>query len=41
MTTAHQVVLATRNAQKLAELQRIVAAEAPEAQVLGLADVAA
>jgi XTP/dITP diphosphohydrolase len=41
MTISHQVVLATRNAQKLAELQRIVAAEAPEIQVLGLAEVAA
>ena len=34
MTIAHQVVLATRNAKKLAELRRIVAAEAPEVQVL-------
>jgi XTP/dITP diphosphohydrolase len=41
MTFAHRVVLATGNAQKLAELQRMVAAEAPEVQVLGLADVAA
>ena len=41
MTIAHRVVLATRNAQKLAELRRIVAAEAPDVQVLGLADVAA
>jgi XTP/dITP diphosphohydrolase len=41
MTIAHRVVLATRNAQKLAELRRIVAPEAPDVQVLGLADVAA
>jgi XTP/dITP diphosphohydrolase len=41
MTIAHRVVLATKNAQKLAELRRIVAAEAPGVQVLGLADVAA
>jgi XTP/dITP diphosphohydrolase len=41
MTIAHRVVLATKNAQKLAELRRIVAAEAPDVQVLGLADVAA
>lgn len=41
MTIAHRVVLATRNAQKLAELRRIVAAEGPDVQVLGLADVAA
>ena len=40
MTIAHQVVLATRNAKKLAELQRLVAAEAPDVQILGLADVA-
>jgi XTP/dITP diphosphohydrolase len=40
MTIAHRVVLATRNAQKLAELRRIVAAVAPDLQVLGLADVA-
>ena len=40
MTIAHRVVLATRNAQKLAELQRVVAAEAPEVEVLGVADVA-
>ena len=40
MTIAHRVVLATRNAQKLAELQRMVAAEAPEVEVLGVADVA-
>ena len=41
MTIAHRVVLATRNAQKLAELRRIVAAEGPDVQVFGLADVAA
>jgi XTP/dITP diphosphohydrolase len=41
MTVAHRVVLATRNAKKLAELRRIVAAEAPNVQILGLADVAA
>ena len=40
MTIARRVVLATRNAQKLAELQRVVAAEAPEVEVLGVADVA-
>ena len=40
MTIARRVVLATRNAQKLAELQRMVAAEAPEVEVLGVADVA-
>ena len=40
MTFAHRVVLATGNAQKLAELQRMVAAEAPEVEVLGVADVA-
>jgi XTP/dITP diphosphohydrolase len=39
--TRQQVVLATRNAKKLAELRRIVAAEAPDIQILGLADVAA
>jgi XTP/dITP diphosphohydrolase len=39
MTIAHRVVLATNNAQKLAELRRIVAAEAADVQVLGLADV--
>jgi XTP/dITP diphosphohydrolase len=38
--TGNRVVLATRNAQKLAELRRIVAAEAPDVQVLGLGDVA-
>ncbi len=36
----HRVVLATRNAQKLTELQRMVAADAPEVQVLGVVDVA-
>ena len=41
MAIAHRVVLATRNAQKLTELRRIVAAEAPDVQVLGLVDVAA
>jgi XTP/dITP diphosphohydrolase len=39
--TFRRAVLATKNAQKLAELRRIVAAEAPGVQVLGLADVAA
>ena len=38
---SYQVVLATNNAKKLAELRRIVAAEASDVQVLGLADVAA
>jgi XTP/dITP diphosphohydrolase len=41
MTTAHRVVLATRNVGKLAELRRIVAAEASDIQILGLTDVAA
>ncbi len=42
MTISHRVVLATRNVGKLAELRRIVAAaEAPDIQILGLADVAA
>jgi XTP/dITP diphosphohydrolase len=36
----HRVVLATNNAKKLAELRRIFAAEAPNVQILGLADVA-
>ena len=36
---ARSVVLATNNAKKLAELRRIVAASAPEIQVLGLADL--
>ena len=35
-----RVVLATNNAKKLAELRRLVAAEAPHIEVLGLADVA-
>ena len=39
--TLQRVVLATNNAKKLAELRRIVAEEAPDVQVLGLADVAA
>ena len=34
-------MLATNNAKKLAELRRLVAAEAPHIEVLGLADVAA
>ena len=34
-----RVVLATNNAKKLAELRRLVAAEAPHIQVLGLVDV--
>jgi XTP/dITP diphosphohydrolase len=38
--TSGRVVLATRNAKKLAELRRIVAAEAPDVQILGLANVA-
>jgi XTP/dITP diphosphohydrolase len=37
--SAPQVVLATNNAKKLAELRRIVAAAAPDVQVLALADV--
>ncbi|HEY6683682.1 MAG TPA: non-canonical purine NTP pyrophosphatase, partial [Propionibacteriaceae bacterium] len=41
MTTAHRVVLATNNRKKLAELRRLVVDEAPEVQVLGLADVPA
>ena len=36
-----RVVLATNNAKKLTELRRIVAAAAPEVEVLALADVAA
>jgi XTP/dITP diphosphohydrolase len=36
---SNQVVLATNNAKKLAELRRIVAEEAPDIQVLGLSDV--
>jgi XTP/dITP diphosphohydrolase len=39
MTRQH-VVLATRNAKKLAELRRIVAVESRDVQILGLADVA-
>ena len=39
--TRQQVVLATRNVGKLAELRRIVAAEASDIQILGLTDVAA
>ena len=39
--TAQRVVLATNNRKKLAELRRIVADEAPDVQVLGLADVTA
>jgi XTP/dITP diphosphohydrolase len=41
MTTAHRVVLATNNRKKLAELRRLVVDEAPDVQVLGLADVPA
>jgi XTP/dITP diphosphohydrolase len=43
MSTGHQVVLATRNAGKLAELRRMVSvmAEARQIQILGLTDVAA
>jgi XTP/dITP diphosphohydrolase len=37
---SNRVVLATNNAKKLAELRRLVAAEAPHKEVLGLADVA-
>jgi XTP/dITP diphosphohydrolase len=39
--TSQQVVMATRNVGKLAELRRIVAAEASDIQILGLTDVAA
>jgi XTP/dITP diphosphohydrolase len=39
--TRQEVVLATRNGKKLTELQRIVATESNDLQVLGLADVAA
>jgi XTP/dITP diphosphohydrolase len=35
------VVLATNNAKKLAELRRIAAAEAPDIEILGLADLPA
>jgi XTP/dITP diphosphohydrolase len=38
--TSQQVVMATRNVGKLAELRRIVAAEASDIQILGLTDVA-
>jgi XTP/dITP diphosphohydrolase len=43
MSTGHRVVLATRNAGKLAELRRMVSvmAEARQIQILGLSDVAA
>jgi XTP/dITP diphosphohydrolase len=41
MSTAHQVVLATRNVGKLAELRRLVVSEVPHIQILGLTDVAA
>jgi XTP/dITP diphosphohydrolase len=37
--TSPRVVLATNNAKKLAELRRIVAGEAPDFEILGLADV--
>jgi XTP/dITP diphosphohydrolase len=37
---SNRVLLATNNAKKLAELRRLVAAEAPHIEVLGLADVA-
>ena len=35
----HRVVLATNNTAKLAELRRIMATDAPDVQILGLADV--
>jgi XTP/dITP diphosphohydrolase len=38
---SHRVVLATNNARKLAELRRLMAAEAPHIEILGLSDVAA
>jgi XTP/dITP diphosphohydrolase len=38
---SHRVVLATNNVKKLAELRRVVAAEAPDIEILGLSDVAA
>jgi XTP/dITP diphosphohydrolase len=43
MSTGHRVVLATRNAGKLAELRRMVSVmvEARQIQILGLTDVAA
>ena len=37
---SHRVVLATNNAKKLAELRRLVTAEAPDIEILGLSDVA-
>ena len=40
MTAPRQVVLATNNAKKLAELRRIVGEAAPDVEVLGLGDVA-
>ncbi len=39
MTGPQQVVLATNNAKKLAELRRIVGEAAPDVEVLGLGDV--
>ncbi|HKX14450.1 MAG TPA: non-canonical purine NTP pyrophosphatase, partial [Propionibacteriaceae bacterium] len=36
----HRVVIATRNAKKLAELRRILAEAGPPVEVLGLDDVA-
>lgn len=41
MPDGARVVLATNNAKKLTELRRIVAAAAPDVEVLALADVAA
>jgi XTP/dITP diphosphohydrolase len=38
---SHRVVLATNNVKKLAELRRLVAAEAPDIEILGLSEVAA
>src|SRR5215217_936258 len=38
---SNRVVLATNNAKKLAELRRLVAGQAPQIKILGLADVAA
>jgi XTP/dITP diphosphohydrolase len=40
VTGPQQVVLATNNAKKLAELRRIVGEAAPDVEVLGLGDVA-
>jgi XTP/dITP diphosphohydrolase len=37
---SHRVVLATNNVKKLAELRRLVTAEAPDIEILGLSDVA-